>query len=287
MKIAIMTDMEGVAGVLNFKEWVFPESSMFYREGIRLLTEEVNAAIGGFFEGGATEIVVIDGHGGGRGLYPELIDERVSFACRVGGHPWILDKSFNGLAFVGQHAKAGTSYSHLTHTGTAAWIDFSINGISMGEYGQLALCAMELGFPTIFASGEEALCKEAEALTPGVVSVAVKKGTVAFDDGFPLLTAEQYETMKLGAIHLAPKRARPLIREGARQAVLKLKRHPDSFKYPSIKPPYVRMDYYRRNNERPAFRQYREHPDSIIELFNPRCKEYRCEWDQQPTPTSK
>lgn len=84
--------------------------------------------------------------------------------------------SFTALAFVGQHAKAGAPCSHITHTQWFNYIDLTINGISIGEYGQLALCAMELGVPTIFACGEKALAEEAEKLTPGVVTVVVKRG---------------------------------------------------------------------------------------------------------------
>ena len=74
MKIMIMTDMEGVAGVLNHDDWVHPHSR-FYAQGLRLLTAEVSAAVAGFYAGGAREIVVIDGHGAG-GIDPELLDPR-------------------------------------------------------------------------------------------------------------------------------------------------------------------------------------------------------------------
>ena len=75
MKILIMTDMEGVAGVLDHDEWV-TKSGLFYLKGMRLLTEEVNAAVRGLYAEGATEIIVVDGHGQG-GIDPELLDERV------------------------------------------------------------------------------------------------------------------------------------------------------------------------------------------------------------------
>lgn len=64
MKIYVMTDMEGVCGVVNHDDWVTPQGR-YYAEGKRLLTMEVNAAIDGFAAAGATEIVVADGHGYG------------------------------------------------------------------------------------------------------------------------------------------------------------------------------------------------------------------------------
>jgi len=154
MKIYIVTDMEGCAGILNHDDWVVP-SGRWYETGLKILTEETNAAIEGFFEGGASEILVLDGHGAG-GINPLFLDERARLlrGPMAPGTYFNLDKSYDALAFVGQHAKAGTPYSHITHTGWFGVIDDSINGISIGEFGLIALCGMELGIPTIFAAGE-------------------------------------------------------------------------------------------------------------------------------------
>ena len=51
MKVYIMTDLEGVAGVMNSTDWIYPESR-YYERGKELLTKEVNAAIDGFFAAG-------------------------------------------------------------------------------------------------------------------------------------------------------------------------------------------------------------------------------------------
>ena len=154
MKIYIMTDVEGCAGVLDFENWTRPEGR-YYENAKRLLTGEINAAIAGFMAGGAVEFTVVDGHGHGA-VDPELLDEN---AILVRGHrehvwPWGLDATYDAVAFVGQHAKAGTPYSHLTHSGNCRVIDDNINGLSVGEYGNMALCAMEIGVPVILACGE-------------------------------------------------------------------------------------------------------------------------------------
>lgn len=269
MKILLMTDMEGVAGMLNFSDWVYPDGQN-YEQGKRLLTLEVNAAIDGLFEGGASEVVVIDGHGFG-GINPEILDERAVLrrgACEK-VWPWGLDRSYSALAFVGQHAKAGTPYSHLTHTGWPDVIDFRINDISIGEYGQFALCAMELGIPTILACGEEALAKEAENLTPGVVTASIKKGLLP-DDGFRNSTSEEYEKAKLSADHLSPSVSRKLIKKAALDAISKLRNSPEDFHYPELKPPYRKTIEYRAypSRGREARVQTAEHPESIIDLMN-------------------
>jgi D-amino peptidase len=266
MKILIMTDMEGVAGILTNEDWVYP-TGRYYEDGKRLLTDEVNAAIEGLCQGGATELLVVDGHGPG-GINPMLLDPRAEL---MRGHadpvwPWGLDRSFNAFAVVGQHAKAGTPYSHLTHTQGYGYLDMSVNGISIGEYGQLALCAMELGVPTILACGEKAFTEEAAALTPGVVTVAVKRGLLP--DGLDHLSAEEYKSAKLSAVHLAPARACEMIRQAAAEAIRRLKVDRQSFHYPKLDPPYVRVTRFRRSGDHDAWTAREEHPTSIIGLTN-------------------
>lgn len=269
MKIFIMTDIEGCAGVLDFENWTRPESR-YYDKGKQLLTNEVNAAICGFLEGGAEEFTVIDGHGHGA-LVPELLHEQ---AILVRGHrekiwPWGLDKTYDAVAFVGQHAKAGTPYSHLTHSGNCRVIDDVINDVSVGEYGKMALCAMEIGVPVILACGELALAHEAEALTPGVVTASVKEGLLP-DDGFRNASMEEYRAAKLSAAHLSPKKASKLIHATALRAIEKLKTEPESFLFPSFNPPYRRVIEFRKSekNNDPAFVCINNHLTSIIELLN-------------------
>lgn len=177
-----------------------------------------------------------------------------------------MDTSFDALAFVGQHAKAGTPYSHITHTGWFDAIDLSINGISIGEYGQFSLCAMELGVPTILACGEEALCREAEALTPGVFTVSGKRGLLP--DGLDDLDSEAYRKAKLGAIHRSPTLVRKDIREQAALSLCQLQKDRGSFRYPDLKPPYTRVAKFRPHKGRPAREASDGHPDSVIALLN-------------------
>jgi D-amino peptidase len=266
MKIMVMTDMEGVAGVLNHDDWVQP-TGRFYDKGMRLLTGEVNAAVRGLAEAGVEEIVVVDGHGAG-GIDPELLDSRALLhrGRSEAIWPWGLDRSFAALAFVGQHAKAGTPYSHITHTQWFDHRDLRLNGLSIGEYGQLALCAMELGIPTILACGEQALCEEASALTPGVETVAVKRGLLP--DGLDDLDTDAYRRAKLSALHLSPEVVRARIQAGAVKAVERLRRKPGSFRYPALVPPYRLECDLRRSGDVPPHSLVACHPDSIIALMN-------------------
>ena len=211
-----MTDLEGVAGVLNFAGWC-EAHSRYYEKAKALLTREVNAAVEGFLEGGADEILVADGHGWGA-IDPELLDTRVLLAAQWdGGFPSLLDESFDYLAFVGQHAKAGTPFAHIAHTGNPSVLDLSVNGISVGEFGQLAFCACEMGVRTIFGSGDRAFALEAQGLFPGIETVEVKRGTTpgSGDD----VIAQQYLARSSSAVHRHPATARQRIGAGARRAL--------------------------------------------------------------------
>lgn len=268
MKIMLMTDMEGCAGILNHDDWVLA-GSRWYEKGLRLLTAEVNAAVDGLYAGGAREVVVVDGHGAG-GIDPEILDARAQLmrgiADRSAPYPWGMDNGFDAVGWIGQHAKAGTDYSHITHTQWFNYLDEQVNGLSIGEYGEVALCAMELGVPCILACGEEALCREAEALTPGVVTVSVKKGLLT--DGLKDADADTYRHAKLSALHLAPAEARRRIRVGAEAAIVKLKRNRRAFRFPKLKAPYEKVVWFRASGKEAPCICAASHPTSVIGLMN-------------------
>ena len=265
MKLYLMTDLEGVAGVRDFQEWTSP-GKIHYQTARELLTHEVNAAVDGFFQGGATEILVSDAHGPSA-IDITLLDSRVDLLRGWGEGPWplCLDRSFDALAFVGQHAKACTEYGHLCHTQSLHYIDLSINGVSIGEFGQLAMCASELGVRTIFGSGDLAFSKEAEALVPGIETVAVKRG-VRPGTGEDLNLA-QYERHTASAIHTHPVRARQRVRAGALRAIQRAKQ--EDFGIIPLTPPFERVTKFRPSDDQPKKTISKvSHPTSLIAAMN-------------------
>lgn len=249
MKVYIMTDLEGVAGVINSRDWCFSDARC-YPLACQLLTEEVNAAIDGFFAAGADEIVVQDGHGDGA-IDVLRLDPRVKL--QRGWHgpfPFGMDESFDVLASIGQHPKAGTEYGHLCHTGTMRVIDYSVNGVSIGEFGQLTLMAAHFGLTPIFASGCLAFTKEAKSLVDGIETVAVKEG-VTPGSGEECM-AEEYRARNAGAIHVHPTVARRMIREGAEKALLRYRENKNSFSIKlKLSAPFSKRVVYRKTEENP------------------------------------
>ncbi len=263
MRVFIMTDLEGVARVMNAPDWIYPDSR-YYETGKKLLTEETNAAIDGFFAAGATEVLVLDGHGKGAidGL---LLDER-ALLRRSRGYPFGVDGGFDCIAWVGQHPKAGTVRGHICHTGWMGVIDSSINGVSVGEFGECAFCAVEYGVTPIFGSGDKAFTKEAEALFPGIVTAAVKEGLR--EEPGDELTTDEYEYWNAWAIHQSHPAACRLIREKSEEALTRFREDPDSFSRTIPQPPYRMVTHYRPDKDHPAsFWTVKEHPTSVTGLL--------------------
>jgi D-amino peptidase len=79
VKVFIVSDMEGVAGIVKWQQVDGVKEKRSYHEGRELYTEEINAAVRGAKAAGATEIVVMDCHGAGEewtfnSLVPDKLD---------------------------------------------------------------------------------------------------------------------------------------------------------------------------------------------------------------------
>ena len=265
MKIAIMTDMEGVAGVMNFDDWVMPDSR-YYEQGRSFLTAETNAAVDGFFAAGATEIVVIDGHGAG-GINPWLLDERAMLSRGWGVyHQFGLNGGFDALAWVGQHAKSGSLSAHMAHTGNPDVLENKINGISMGEFGECAAIGGFYGTAAIFGSGDRAFTEEAKTLIPQIHTAAVKYG-VNHDDGAEC-DKETYSRHTLGAVHMHPKRARDLIRETAEKALKDFAANRTQYPPMMLNPPYIFETWFRADGNNPPYKITRRHGSDIVAMYS-------------------
>lgn len=180
MKIYILTDMEGVGGVVS-PDQVSPSGGDAYLEARKWLTLEVNAAVEGALAGGASEVLVLDGHGAnsGRNLVYEILHE---YARYIQGAPWTeylqcLDGSFAGMFHIGAHAMAGTPGAVLEHTiSSEAWVGMTINGKPMGEIGLCAAVAGHFGVPFAMVSGDDKACAEAAQIVPNIEPAIVKYG---------------------------------------------------------------------------------------------------------------
>jgi len=263
--VYIMTDLEGVAGVIDSENWCKPESR-YYEQAKEFLTLEVNAAIEGLARGGATDFLVADGHGPGA-INPKLLDHRAQFARNWAPvpYPFSLEKGMQFAAWIGQHAKSRTEMAHLAHTGSMGVFETTINGLAVGEFGEMVFCASQLGVRSIFGAGDLAFAKEAQALLRGIETVAVKRGTTPGRGDE--CDAETYAKRNLAAIHCQPDRACEMIRAGAERAIRRAKTD-TGFGIVPLKPPFERVTILRKTADKPRRIGRSSHPEDVIALLN-------------------
>ena len=179
MKIYIFADMEGISGICGTPMVSSAEGGADYQRGRKLLTREINNCVKACFDAGADEVVVRDGHGGGRNVLWDEIEHDIELV-----QGWTPEVRFagidgaDGVILLGYHAMAGTQHAHLEHTYTSKEIqNMWLNGEKVGEFAIDAAIAGEQGIPVIMASGCDLFCAEAAACLPQVVTCTVKKST--------------------------------------------------------------------------------------------------------------
>jgi D-amino peptidase len=209
VKVFVISDMEGISGIVKPEQTGAGEP--LYEEGRKLYTQEINAAVRGAKAAGATEIVVMDCHGAGKGytfnsLLPEELDPDCEFVVQ---NEWteyteFLEQGVDGALFVGMHAQAGAAEGVLNHTVSGR--DFQnlwFNGTLVGETGINAALCGTWGCPVLLVTGDQAACAEGkELLGDGLTTVQVKQGTGV-----------------TSARLIPPPRARELVEAGAKQAL--------------------------------------------------------------------
>ncbi len=207
MKVFISADIEGVSGVVDRDDAVV--GAREYERARRLMTADVNAAIAGAYEGGATQVLVNDAHSKMRNLIVEDLDPRaeviqgvVKRGCMMEG----LDESFAAVFFVGYHSRAGNPFGVMNHTmWSRGFQNLFLNGAPVGEIGVNAAYAGQFGVPVALVTGDQTAVQEAQELLGPLESAVTKQALGRF-------------TARL----LAPSKAQELTRQAARDALARL-----------------------------------------------------------------
>lgn len=192
-RVYISVDLEGISGVNGDDQT--SAGGAEYGRARKLMAEDANAAIRGAFDGGATDVLVNDSHGGQRNLLPEDLDPRarlISHSFKRHGMMEGLDETFDAVVFVGYHAKADAPRGLFAHTGSGIVRDLQINGQSVGEGGMNAALAAFYGVPVVAVSGDDTAVAEVTELVPGVHGAVVKRAiNVRAAELKPLQTARR------------------------------------------------------------------------------------------------
>jgi D-amino peptidase len=179
IKIFMETDLEGVSGVYKFSQ-TREKGSPDNIKACEYFMGDLAAVIRGLRDGGATEIVVIDGHGN-QAMVPELMVAGAKYITgkpRPDGNRWSLDSTYAGFVMFGFHAMNGTPDGVLCHTQSSMSENkYWYNGVESGELAQSAAVAGYFGVPPILVTGDVATCREARKFFgDNVITVATKEG---------------------------------------------------------------------------------------------------------------
>lgn len=179
MKIYILSDLEGIAGVVSIPQ--VRSDTKDYEKARRYMTGEVAAAAQACLEAGAEKVVIDDGHADMTNLIiDELPKDRVEI---VSGKtkPFLTEhfkeEKFDAALFIGYHPGKGTVGGVLDHTVFGRAFDsIKINGEIVSEFYIDAGSIGQFGVPVIFIAGDDKITQEAKSLVPGIEALAVKRG---------------------------------------------------------------------------------------------------------------
>jgi D-amino peptidase len=215
VKVYVSVDMEGVAGISDWEQCIAGGDD--YALGRELLLGEVNAAIDGAVEAGATSILVNDSHSVMRNLPPGQLGGHASYLSGRFKPLYMmegLDASYDVALLLGYHAAMPTP-GILSHTyNPRAIADVLLNDTLTGEAGINALVAQHHGVPIAVITGDQYVGPEAAPFCPRIAAIEVKRSVSRY-----------------AAEHLHPDVARQRIREGVA----------DALSGPTATPPAIRL----------------------------------------------
>ncbi|MER5526327.1 M55 family metallopeptidase [Streptomyces sp. NPDC002677] len=176
MKILISADMEGATGV-TWPGDVLPGTPQWERCR-SMFTSDVNAAVLGFLDGGADDVLINEAHWSMRNLLLEQLDERAEMI--TGRHKTlsmvegVQHGDVDGIAFVGYHTGAGMegvlAHTYLANSITGVWL----NDVRASEGLLNAHVVAEYGVPVVLVTGDDLACEDALGYAPEALKVAVK-----------------------------------------------------------------------------------------------------------------
>jgi D-amino peptidase len=217
VKVYISVDLEGVAGIADWDQCI--PGGDDYELGRSLALGEVNAAIDGAVEAGATQILVNDAHSLMRNLPPGELGGHASYLSGRYKPLYMmegLDPSYDVALFLGYHAAMPTP-GILSHTYNPRVIaNVTLNDTLTGEAGINALVAMHHGVPIEVITGDQYVGPEAAPFCPGIRAIEVKTSLSRF-----------------AAEHLHPQVARQRIREGVYASLSDLSADPPVLRLPA------------------------------------------------------
>jgi D-amino peptidase len=173
MDILLIADGEGISQITDHRE-CWPAYSQYWKSGRKKITNDVVAAAQGLLDGGASHVLVLDGHGlDWNNLIPDKFPRRVRL--------YEKSDSFDGWFQVGAHSRCGTGDGFVSHT-NVPYFSVEINSYFACE---VHLVSLELGLIPLGVIGDSALDSQLNSFLSCVPFLPVKR-SVSRTKTYPL-----------------------------------------------------------------------------------------------------
>jgi D-amino peptidase len=179
----IVADLEGSTGAWTKAHTLLATPE--WQEARVELTRDLNAAAGALFERGVKGVVVKDFHRTGYNLIPAHLDRRVKLVSGYYTGPAVGYGKLHGAdfaLFVGLHAAGGNGKGFLAHTLTSRIAEILVNGERICESELFATVLSAFRVPLAFFSGCPAACQEVKERMNWVVTCAIPKDPLVYQD---------------------------------------------------------------------------------------------------------
>ena len=169
-------DAEGISGIVKLSQVMPGDPS--YEFARRMMVNDVNAAIRGAANAGATEIVVNDAHNSGDNMFIDHLDCRAKLISGS-DKPLVMmqgiSSDFDAAFLVGYHVKKGAK-GVIGHSWSYwSMVELCINKKPIGEFELNGLVAGHFDVPVVFVSGDDQLVASAESIVKGIHSTITKE----------------------------------------------------------------------------------------------------------------
>jgi len=181
MKLYISADMEGIAGLAEYRH-ASPNSREFSGM-VELWVGQINTIIDAAVEEGIEEVLVNEAHSAMNYINLGSLHSKASLVTgylKTDNQMHGLDESYLGAVFLG-HARAGTAEGVLNHAYVMRDVyEVRLNGEPIGEIGLNGLWAAYLGSALIMVVGDDKTAQETREFESSIQCAVVKKGLSQF-----------------------------------------------------------------------------------------------------------
>ena len=178
MKVYISVDIEGITGVTAWSQTEL--GNIEHAAAAKQMKREALAAAEGAVIAGADEIYIKDAHDSGRNFDIDGFPKQCRFIRDWTNSPESMiagiDETFDAVIYIGYHSPSGINGNPLSHTMNPGNNYVKFNGQLSSEFVIHAFYAASLGVPSVFLSGDQALCAHVHAFDSHIRTVAVKNG---------------------------------------------------------------------------------------------------------------